>query len=69
MVQDLQHERILIETATAYGCEVGIPSDLVSIDSEPCHRGKLELLAGIVINELVKGYHGIFPLLYQVDGL
>ena len=69
MVENLQHERILIETATAYGCEVGIPSDLVSIDSEPCHRGKLELLAGIVINQLVKGYDGILPLTYQVDGL
>ena len=69
MVENLQHERILIETATAYGCEVGIPSDLVSIDSEPCHRGKLELLAGIVIDQFVKGYDGILPLTYQVDGL
>ena len=68
VVKDLQHERILVESASAYSSEVGIPSNLVSVDSEACHRAQLELLAGIVIDELVKGDHGILPLAYQVYG-
>lgn len=69
MVKDLLDERIVIETAASDGIEILITAGLVAIGAETGHAGQGELLAGVIVDQLVQRDYCILPLLHNLGRL